>query len=63
MLHLLSLTKYFSSNFKSSLTIVHHKLLTREGRGLANGLTRPLSMTIFIRSVIQKVTIVTSSTI
>ena len=42
------------------MTIFHHKLLTREGRVLANGWTHPSSMTIFvhlfIRSVIRKVT-------
>ena len=52
----------FSSNFQSSLTIFCHKLLTREGRVLANGWTHSSSMTIFvhlfIRSVTQKVTIV-----
>ena len=59
--HLLS---DFSSKFQSSVTIFHHKLLTRGGRVLANGWTHPSSMTMFvvylyIRSVIQKVTIVT----
>ena len=53
----------FSSNFQSSMTIFHRKLLTREGRVLANGWTLPSSMTIFvhlfIESVIQKITIVT----
>jgi hypothetical protein len=47
----------------SSITIFHHKLLTREGRVLANGWTHPSSITIFVhvfvRSVIQKVIIVT----
>ena len=52
-----------ASKFWSSMTIFHLKLLTRESRVLANGWTPPSSMTIFvklfIRSVIQKLTIVT----
>ena len=53
-----------SSNFEPSTTIFHHKLVTREGRVLAIiHLHHPSSMTIlvhlFIRIVIQKVTIVT----
>ena len=44
------------------MTTFHHKLLTREGMGLAKGWTHPSSMTVFvhlfIRSVIWKVTIV-----
>ena len=51
----------------SFMTIFHHKFLTRESRGLVNGWTHPLSTAIFvylsIRSVIQKVTIVTFNTI
>ena len=35
----------FSSQFQSSMTIFHHKILTKEGR--ANGRTHPSSMTIF----------------
>ena len=31
----------FSSKFQSSMTIFHHKLMTREGRVLANGCTPP----------------------
>ena len=50
----------FSSKLQSSMTIFHHKLLTREGRVTANGWTHPSSMTVFvhlfIRNVIQKVT-------
>ena len=53
----------FSSKFKSSIRIFHHKLLTRGGRVLANAWTHLSCMTIFvqlfIRSVIWKVTIVT----
>ena len=53
----------FSSKFQSSMTMFYHKLLTREGRVLANGWTHPSSMTIFvhlfIRSVILKVTTMT----
>ena len=57
----------FSSKFQASMTIFHHELLTREGRVSTDGLTHPSSMTIFIklfiRSVVQKVTIVTLNTI
>jgi hypothetical protein len=57
----------FSSNFESSMTIFHHKLLlTREGRDSTNGWIQPSSMTvflhIFIRGVIRKVVIVTLNT-
>jgi hypothetical protein len=48
----------FASKFQSSRTIFIHKLLIREDRILANGWTRPSSMTILVnlikRSVIQK---------
>ena len=37
MLQLWSLTKWFSPKFQSSITILHHKLLIREGRVLVNG--------------------------
>ena len=52
----------FHPNSKTSMTIFHHKLLTREGRVVANGWTHPSSMTMYLftyslRSVIQKVTI------
>ena len=57
----------FSSKVQSSMTMWHHKLLTREGRIWTNGWTKPSSMIIFAclfrRSVIQKVTIVTLNTI
>ena len=57
----------FSSGFEKFMTIFHHKLLTWEGRVLANLWTRPSSMTefvhIFIRGVIRKVTILTLNTI
>ena len=53
----------FSSKFQSFMTTFHQKLLTREGRILANGWTHPSSMTIFdhlfIKIVIWKVSIVT----
>ena len=65
VLQSLSITK--SSNFQSSMTIFHHKLLTREDRVLTNEWPHPPSTTlfdhIFIKSVIQKVTIVTLNTI
>jgi hypothetical protein len=52
-----------SSKFQLFMTIPHHKLLTREGRAMANGGTHPSSMTVvvrlFIRNVIRKVTTVT----
>ena len=52
----------FHPNFNHPWPIFHHKLLTREGQVSANGWTHPPTMTIlvhsFIRSVIQKVTIV-----
>ena len=48
MLQLLSPNKYFFIQFQSSLIIFHHKLLTREGKVLANGRTHPWSMTIFV---------------
>ena len=45
------------------MTLFHHKLLTREGRVLADGWTHPSSMTVFvhvfIKNVIQKVSVVT----
>ena len=67
VLQLLSLTKWIFIQIQSSMTIFHHKLLTREGRVLANRWTHAASMTIFvnlfIRSVIYKVTIVTINTI
>ena len=48
------------------MTIFHHKLLTIEGRILANGSTHPSSMTVFvhlfIRIVIRKATIVILNT-
>ena len=44
----------FSFNFQSSKTMFHHKLLTREGRVLANGLTRPSSMTVFYELIHKK---------
>ena len=57
----------FSSKFQSSMTIFHHKLLTKEGVILANRWTHPSSLTtfvhLFIRNVIQRVTIVTLNTI
>ena len=57
----------FLSNFQSSRLIFHHELLTREGRVLANGCTHPSSLTIFvrlfIRTVIQIITIDTLKTI
>ena len=57
----------FSSKFQSSMTILHHKMLTREGRVLANGWTHPSSMIVFvhlfIKNRIQKATIVTLNTI
>ena len=47
----------FSSNFQSSMTIFHHKLLTKVDTILINGWTHPLSMTIlarlFMRSVLN----------
>ena len=43
----------FSSKFQSSMTIFHHKLLTREGKVLANERTHSSSMTIFC-SLIHK---------
>ena len=53
----------FSSKFQSSMTIFQHKLLTREGRVLADGRTHPPSMTTFVhlfkRSVSRRVTLVT----
>ena len=53
----------FPSKSESSMTIVHHKLLTRERRVLANGWTHPSSMTIFvhifIKNVIREVTVLT----
>ena len=53
----------FSSKFQASMTTLHHKLLTREGRVVANGWTHPSSMTLnnvqlSIRFIIQKVAIV-----
>ena len=49
------------------MTIIHHDLLTREGSVLTNGWTHSSSMTVFVhlfmRSVIQKVPIVTFNTI
>ena len=54
-----------SSKFQSSMTIFHHELLMIEGRVLANSQTHPSYVTLFahlfIRSVIQKVTMVTLS--
>ena len=57
-----------SSKFHPSVTILHHKLLTKEGRILATGWTHPTPMTIliyllFLRSVVQKVTMVTLNAI
>ena len=44
-----------SSNIQSSMRIFHHKLLTRrEGRVLANGWTRPSSMTLFGQLIHKK---------
>ena len=61
------LPSYFASKFLSSMIVFHHKLSTREGKVLANGWTHPSSMNVsvqlFIRSVTQKVTIVTWNTI
>ena len=58
MLQLLSLTKWFAIQ----TTIIHDKI-SSQGRVLANGWSHPSSMTkcvhLFIRSVIQKVTIAT----
>jgi hypothetical protein len=52
-----------SSKIQSSMEIFHHKLLTREGKILANERTHPSYMTtlvhLFTGSVIQKVIIVT----
>jgi hypothetical protein len=52
----------FSSKFKPSTIIFHHKLLTKEGRVLTNECTRPSSMTIFVHlfiiSVIRTIAIV-----
>jgi hypothetical protein len=55
VLHILSLTNRFSSKFQSSMTIVYHKLLTREGRILANRWAHPSSMTIFVHLSIRSV--------
>ena len=67
ILPLLSLKYWFSIQIQLALTIFHHKFMTREHRILANGWTHPSSMTIFvnlfIRNVIQKVTIVTLNAI
>ena len=54
-----------SSKFQSSMTIFYHKLLTREGRGFNQWMNSSIvhANIIFIRSVIRKVTIVTSNTI
>ena len=45
LLQLLSLSMRFFI-FQSSMTICHHKVLIREGRGLADGWTRPTFMRI-----------------
>ena len=37
VLQLMSLTKWFSIQFQSSMTTIYHKLLRREGRVLTNG--------------------------
>ena len=42
------------SEFQSSMTIFHHKLLKREGRRLADGWSHPSSMTIFVHLFISK---------
>ena len=44
----------FSFKFESSMTIFHHKLLTRKGRVLADGWTHPSSMIIFVHLFIRK---------
>ena len=49
--HLLS---NISSKFQSSMTIFHHKLLTREGIILVNVRTHPSSMTIFVQFIHEK---------
>ena len=54
VLWLSSPTKWFSSNFQSSVTIFHHKLLAREGRVSANGWAHPSSMTIFVHFIHKK---------
>ena len=44
----------FSSKFQSTMTIFHHKLLTREGMVLANRWTHPSSMAIIIHKCHRK---------
>ena len=60
----------FPSNFRSSMTTCHHKLLTRESRILANGWSHSLSIIHnnicnlnHKKSVIRKVPIATLNTI
>ena len=53
----------FSSKIQSSMTTFDHKLLTREGRVLTNGLAQPSSMTIFAHLFFQRVIIATVNTI
>ena len=50
----LSVPSGFSSKVQSSMTTFHHKLLTIEGRVLANGWTHPSSMTIFVPLIHKK---------
>ena len=62
-LQLLSLTKWFFIQ----ISIIHDNISSQKGRVLAYGWTCPSSMAVFvnlfIRKVIQKVTIVTSNTV